>query len=114
MGCAQPRWALSTPARCGSSSFWKRSSGGLPSQGSRVNDRRSTKRIYRRDQRLDVACGMGAPTVAPSGVVDQLWHMIVDDEASEADLFECPHSRHHVHIAFTQEALLEDRHMALH
>src|SRR5262245_33799438 len=66
------------------------------------------------DQAHDVAGSVRAPAVAPAGVVDQLRHMVVDQEAAEADLLERAHGRDDIDIAFAQEALLEHGHMALH
>src|SRR5215467_1904666 len=57
---------------------------------------------------------MRMPAMVPITVVDDTRHVVINDKAGEADFLQGAHRLDHVHVAFTQKALLEDRYAALH
>src|SRR2546428_12445784 len=66
------------------------------------------------DKALDVAVGEGASAVTPGRVLERLRHVVVDEEAVEADFEIGLHRAVHVHVARIHELLVKLRHHAGH
>src|SRR5207253_11499681 len=68
---------------------------------------------YGLDERLDVAVGKGSAAVAPGGVLKRLRHVVVDEEAVEANVVVDLHGFEHVDVASVDELLAEAGHCAV-
>src|SRR5690606_35921875 len=61
--------------------------------------------VHRAKQPRDVAGRVSAAAWRPAGIADEVWYVVVDQAAGEADLLERSQRGRHVHVPLADEAL---------